>query len=204
MAYYDPRYGWVSQLSGPPTPTAAQEVAQVPTAVQMAQEAAQRYQGYVASQQAKTQSSPAPSTPSVSSQPPAVINSTPTTGGTGQTTPNVDPIERQVAGVAQTPEELPPETPADTGPSVRDLINEYLQAQQRARIAALDKAYQQALASLTEQEAGITPQYYDARNRVAAQSDVGALNFAQYMASRGISGSAAGMPEPPFLCIRNR
>jgi len=37
--------------------------------------------------------------------------------------------------------------------------------------------------------------YYDKRNQAAAQSDIGALNFAQFMASRGVQGNAGAMPE---------
>jgi hypothetical protein len=37
--------------------------------------------------------------------------------------------------------------------------------------------------------------YYDKRNQAAGQSDIGALNFAQFMASRGVQGNAGAMPE---------
>jgi len=88
-----------------------------------------------------------------------------------------------------------PEYPIETGPDPMQLIREYQEAQRQAQIAALERARNEALASLAEQEAGLAPQYYDLRNQAAAQSDINALNFAQYMASRGISGSAASMPE---------
>jgi hypothetical protein len=79
--------------------------------------------------------------------------------------------------------------------SYQDMIRDMIEAQRKARSAALDKARESALASLTEREAGIKPRYYDAGNIAAAQSDIGALNFAQYMASRGVKGSQGGMPE---------
>ena len=75
------------------------------------------------------------------------------------------------------------------------MIEELKAAQLRQRIAALDKAKSNALSALADEEAGLKPQYYDAKNRAAAQSDIGALNFAQYMASRGVKGSQGGMPE---------
>jgi hypothetical protein len=68
-------------------------------------------------------------------------------------------------------------------------------AQRDARIESLKKARDTALSGLEGEESTIDPYYYDKRNQAAAASDVGALNFAQYMASRGIKGSAAGMPE---------
>jgi hypothetical protein len=71
-------------------------------------------------------------------------------------------------------------------------IEELKAAQIRQQIAALDKAKSNSLSALADEEAGIGPMYYDARNRVGAQKDVGDLNFAQYMASRGIQGSAGG------------
>lgn len=59
----------------------------------------------------------------------------------------------------------------------------------------LDTALQSAMENIANQEAKIDPYYYDLRNQAQAGSDVQAMNFAQYMASRGIKGSAAGMPE---------
>jgi polyhydroxyalkanoate synthesis regulator phasin len=83
----------------------------------------------------------------------------------------------------------------EQGPSIQDLINQMNESIRQSRIAALAKARDAALQNLAEQESAIKPRYYDARNQAAAQSDVGALNFAQYMAGRGIKGAAAGMPE---------
>lgn len=59
----------------------------------------------------------------------------------------------------------------------------------------LDTALQSAMENIANQEAKIDPYYYDLRNQAQAASDVQAMNFAQYMAGRGIKGSAAGMPE---------
>jgi hypothetical protein len=81
----------------------------------------------------------------------------------------------------------------------QNIPNEYINglkiAQKQARLASLDKAREGALASLDIEKASVAPTYYDARNRAAAQSDVGAMNFAQYMAARGIKGAAGAMPE---------
>lgn len=72
---------------------------------------------------------------------------------------------------------------------------ELAEAQRQSRIAALGKAKESALSSLQSEEAALKPYYYDLRNRTAAQSDIAAKNFAEYMAAQGIRGSAAGLPE---------
>jgi len=83
---------------------------------------------------------------------------------------------------------------------------ELAEAQKQSRIAALQKSKETALANLESgltsamsayagEEAALKPYYYDLRNRAAAQSDIGAKNFAEFMAAQGIRGSAAGLPE---------
>lgn len=129
-------------------------------------------EAYNKAQAAKTQ--PAPATPSV----PAPQTTAPQTPAAPA--PVVEP--KPVA-------EEPPQ------PNYQDLINQMIQAQRQSRISALQKSRDAALKNLAEQEAGIKPRYYDMRNQAAAQSDIGALNFAQYMAGRGIKGNAGGMPE---------
>lgn len=74
-------------------------------------------------------------------------------------------------------------------------INQLKEAQRQSRISALDKARNTALSSLDTEKANIAPTYYDKRNQAAANSDVGAMNFANYMAARGIKGAAGAMPE---------
>jgi hypothetical protein len=86
-------------------------------------------------------------------------------------------------------------TPTEPERTTDDMIREMIEAQRKARIAELDKARDAALANLESEQSRLQPAYYDARNQAAAQSDLGALNFAQYMASRGVKGGAAGMPE---------
>jgi hypothetical protein len=76
-----------------------------------------------------------------------------------------------------------------------EYINQLKEAQRASRIAALDKAKTTALSSLDTEKANVSPTYYDKRNQAAAASDVGAMNFAQYMAARGIKGPAGAMPE---------
>jgi hypothetical protein len=93
-----------------------------------------------------------------------------------------------------------PETPSagqqeNYNQDIQNYINELAEAKKRAQLAALDNAYNTALASLAERESGLGQQYYDAKNRAAAQSDIGALNFAQRAASLGIKGNAGNMPE---------
>lgn len=94
--------------------------------------------------------------------------------------------------------EAAPEVPTTTvTPEVtpQDQIAQLKAAQLAARIGALDTAKTNALGNLANEEAAIKPQYYSVRNQVAGQSDVGKMNFAQYMAARGIKGSAGSMPE---------
>jgi hypothetical protein len=76
-----------------------------------------------------------------------------------------------------------------------EYIEQLKTAKRQSLLAALDKARTAALGSLETEKANVAPTYYDARNRAAAASDVGAMNFAQYMAARGIKGAAGAMPE---------
>jgi hypothetical protein len=68
-------------------------------------------------------------------------------------------------------------------------------AQLQSRIAELDNIKNTALSELDTSQNNLKDIYYNKRNQAGAQSDVGALNFAQFMASRGISGNAGAMPE---------
>ena len=70
-----------------------------------------------------------------------------------------------------------------------------LEREKSASQANFETALQRTLEQIANEEAKINPLYYNLRNQAAATSAVAALNFAQYMASRGIQGSAAGMPE---------
>jgi len=116
--------------------------------------------------------------------------SIPTIGSTPRVTGIIPQTSNSITQPVQT-------TPTATAPerTTQDMINEMIEAQRKARIAELDKARDAALANLESEQSRLQPAYYDARNQAAAQSDLGALNFAQYMASRGVKGGAAGMPE---------
>ena len=61
--------------------------------------------------------------------------------------------------------------------------------------AGLQNALDQSMQNLDSEYAKIDPYYYDARQQVQSASDIGKLNFAQYMAGRGIKGAAAGLPD---------
>lgn len=63
------------------------------------------------------------------------------------------------------------------------------------RIAALDKSRKASLTGLDAEKANVAPTFYNKRNEAAARTDIGAMNFAQFMASRGIKGRAGAMPE---------
>ncbi len=70
-----------------------------------------------------------------------------------------------------------------------------LKSAAESAIGNLTKTYNTGLSDLDTTQSGIGERYYGKRNQAAAQSDIGAMNFAQYMASRGVKGSAGGMPE---------
>jgi hypothetical protein len=82
-------------------------------------------------------------------------------------------------------------TPTYTMPDYQALYD----AQLEATINALQKQRDSALSDLENSKSGIGSKYYDKRNQAGARSDIGALNFAQYMGSRGVSGNAGAMPE---------
>lgn len=89
-------------------------------------------------------------------------------------------------------ESIVPTEPADPTAAYMEQLKK---AQLDSRISSLDKAKTSALSALDTEQANVEPMYYDKRNQAAARSDVGAMNFAQYMASRGIKGNAGAMPE---------
>lgn len=108
-----------------------------------------------------------------------------------------NPVVPGTGGSAQIGADLISTTPT-AEPSVVpeiDYIAELKAAQLASRIAALNKSRDNALATLDAQEASVEPAYYKKRNQVQGDSDLGQMNFAQFMASRGIKGSAAAMPE---------
>lgn len=61
------------------------------------------------------------------------------------------------------------------------------EARKKATIAGLDKAYQKSLSDLNYAKGQIEPAYYNQRNNVSTDSQIGAKNFAEYMASRGVN-----------------
>jgi hypothetical protein len=91
---------------------------------------------------------------------------------------------------------LPKQTTATTiYPSYTPDYSALYDAQLEATIEALQKQRDSALSGLDTEKKSLKENYYGKRNQAAAQSDVGALNFAQFMGSRGISGNAGAMPE---------
>jgi hypothetical protein len=81
-----------------------------------------------------------------------------------------------------------------------------LDTYKNSRTAAMDTArgsnltnYKNSLessnAAYDTEGATIAPEFYNKRNQAAAASDVGAMNFAQYMAARGVRGPSGAMPE---------
>jgi hypothetical protein len=69
------------------------------------------------------------------------------------------------------------------------------QAQLDATINSLQKQRDSALSGLDVEKGALVDTYYNKRNQAAGRSDIGALNFAQFMASRGVQGNAGAMPE---------
>lgn len=80
-------------------------------------------------------------------------------------------------------------------PDINAMLEEMKRQRIASRIASAEKVKTSALGALDDQQAAVDPYYYDKRNQAAAASDVGAMNFAQYMAARGIKGAAGAMPE---------
>jgi hypothetical protein len=93
--------------------------------------------------------------------------------------------------ITQQPQQPPPQQQ----PNINAYIEQLKAAKRESMLASLDKARTTALSSLDTEKANVAPTYYDKRNQAAAASDVGAMNFAQYMAARGIKGAAGAMPE---------
>ena len=75
------------------------------------------------------------------------------------------------------------------------LISDLKAAQLEASQASLQKARDAALSNVEGQYSSIDTNAYAARNAAAAQNDIGALNFAQRAAARGVQGNQASMPE---------
>jgi hypothetical protein len=90
---------------------------------------------------------------------------------------------------------LPAAPPVDPNAEMQKYMQQLADAKKASTIAGLDTARNNSLSSLDTEQAGIAPQYYDKRNQAAGASDVGKMNFAQFMAGRGIKGSAGAMPE---------
>lgn len=122
------------------------------------------------------------------------------TGVWGQMTPGADPTVKQIndAMYGRTPiiggnaTKVPEVDPLAEFKEYQDALAE---AQRQSRISALGKARDSALSGLDTEKATIDPYYYDKRNEAAAVSDTGAKNFAEYMAGKGIKGSAGALPE---------
>ena len=64
-----------------------------------------------------------------------------------------------------------------------------------SNLTSFQNALDAAMQAYDTEGAAITPAYYEKRRQATGASDIGAMNFAQYMASRGIKGSAGAMPE---------
>lgn len=76
-----------------------------------------------------------------------------------------------------------------------DMVNKMYEAAENSTTKRLQATLQASIGNLEGTIPGILQTYKGKKNEAAAQSDIGALNFAQYMAARGIKGSAGGMPE---------
>jgi hypothetical protein len=120
---------------------------------------------------------------------------------TGENRDNEILVTPEVTGIPETTT-----TPTNPYDDLQPQYDALYQAQQDAAIAGLrsaaeasegnlTKAFNSSLSGLDTAQSGIRDTFYGKRNEAAAQNDIGAMNFAQYMASRGIKGSAGGMPE---------
>lgn len=91
--------------------------------------------------------------------------------------------------MAQTPPIAAKQTPDQ-------YIKDLQQAQTQASLAGLDKARNQALSNLQSERSNIQPKFYEAKRQQIGQSQTGARNFAEYLASQGLNSSGlAGQGE---------
>jgi hypothetical protein len=108
---------------------------------------------------------------------------------------NVTPSPATPAAPAATPAKTASNVAAASSPltDINSMINELKQAQIDANIAALDKAKSRALGAYAGAERSINQIAQSARNINSITSQRGALDFAKYLASRGLvnSGTAA-------------
>jgi hypothetical protein len=74
-------------------------------------------------------------------------------------------------------------------PNISDLIEQYNQAKMDSIVSGLKQARNTALSNLDKAQSAIKPKYYEARNAVSSSSQLGAKNFAEYLAQRGETNS---------------
>jgi hypothetical protein len=116
--------------------------------------------------------------------------------GSGRTFTTFNPVGSATDTTTyEVPKQEEPPPPPQQQPDINAYIEQLKAAKRESMLASLDKARTTALSSLDIEKANVAPTYYDKRNQAAAASDVGAMNFAQYMAARGIKGAAGAMPE---------
>lgn len=98
-------------------------------------------------------------------------------------------VAKPAQPIAQTPPIAAQQTPDQY---IRDLQ----QAQTQASLAGLDRARNQALSNLQSERSNIQPKFYEAKRQQIGQSQTGARNFAEYLASKGLNSSGlAGQGE---------
>ena len=73
--------------------------------------------------------------------------------------------------------------------NIQSQINALKQSQIKASMASLGKARDSSLSNLSAEKAKIAPEYYGKRNSASSQSQLGAKNFAEFMAARGQTSS---------------
>lgn len=83
-----------------------------------------------------------------------------------------------------------PSVPLQPQFNIMDEIEKLRKAQTQAAVASLGKARDSSLSNLSREKAEIEPTYYAKRNSASTQSQLGAKNFAEFMAGRG--GTTAG------------
>jgi hypothetical protein len=72
---------------------------------------------------------------------------------------------------------------------IQNAITSFKNAQIQSAMATLQKSRDAALSNLTAEKATIQPKYYQKRNAESVQSQLGAKNFAEFMAQRGGANS---------------
>lgn len=72
---------------------------------------------------------------------------------------------------------------------IPSMQQQLLDAQRKATVASLDKARNQSMLALQQEESAVAPQYAQQRSQARTTSELGAKGFSDFMAQRGLASS---------------